>query len=379
MTANAQPPDLTAQFLDDFERLRRECDALRGRPPSDDDPYATSDAIRAREDEIVRLREKLAELEETIARLSRDGEAERKRLLGERDERIRDMEEAHGRAIARKVEELRRERAQFEEAGRRAADELAARIRGLEGQIEGRLADERAELARRFGARMAVARDRALAEIDGVLTGLASVPLGLRVAALIVDVLLVATLAATIRLGTAWGLSLPLGPFLVGTLALFALRTFASPGNGLLGISAWKIGPDLRPRGRVPLTARLACGLLHYGPLLATACTAVVDEPTARALGELGAWITDPAGSPRALGSILMDMLRPTAPDLPAAILILTLTWWGILLASVLSASWTHPGTPYLRNTTLVEAMWRVGFRRLTPPALALASLAPGD
>ncbi len=198
---------------------------------------------------------------------------------------------------------------------------------------------------------------------------------GCAVTALIVDVLLLAIVSAKLRFGTAWGQELSSETFIVGIFSVFFLRTFVSPGRLLLGISPRHIGPDLRPTGPAGFTARLFCGLSHYGPLVATAFFVASDAATTRAWMKLVEWAYHPLTSTQAFSAILVELIKPEAPAPPGVVLALTLVWWALLLVSILFSPLIYMGTPYFRNTTLVESMWRVGFQRFSLPQPKLAEI----
>jgi hypothetical protein len=266
-----------------------------------------------------------------------------------------------------------------EEARTQATAELASQTVRLEEEVRRGVKAGTAEVTRGYEARLAAARNDAIAEAEEALDRAASVPIGLRIGALVIDLVLVAATATTVRMATPWGGRLSLENFVLAAFALLSFRAFASPGGLLLGVSATRIGPALRPVGRVGLRRRLACGLLHYGPLLATGFVAVTDPPTVRALGKLGEWLREAGASPEPLGTILLELFRPSSPDLPAVVLMATLVWWSLLLLSLLVSASIHPGSPYFRSTTLVESMWRVGFRRFIPPSLDDAADSPAS
>jgi len=363
---NPENDDLTPQFLDDFDKLRRDFEELQKRANHASAPTASPEELARLEAEVARLckeREEAANREAELKRQSDTFAASQRRL-----------EEAYAETLGQKERALQNTLFEasrmVEQANAAKQAELARKTQELEEKAKSAVAAETGELARRFDARLASAWDTALSDLEDALAEIAFLPLRMRVAALVLDTMLVVAVSEVVRVGTAWGQGLSEKTFILATLGAFALRTFGSPGNWLLGISARQIGPDLRPRGPVGLKTRLLCGLLHYGPLLATGVVAVSDEATTRALGKLGQWAYDPTTSPQTLSSLLVELLRPTSLDLPGAILVMTLVWWGILLVSVVFSSSIHTGTPYFRNTTLVESMWRVGFRRFVPPAL---------
>jgi hypothetical protein len=244
--------------------------------------------------------------------------------------------------------------------------EIARRTQALDEQATKEIATQKDEMARVLNAKLGSAQDHVVLDIEDRLAKLAYVPLGMRISAAVLDILIVALASAAVRFGTARGGALSEGTFTLAIVVVFSLRAFLSPGNLCLGISAAHIGPDHRPHGPAGIKARLICWLLHYGPLGATALAAVFDPETASRLQKLAAGAVDP----RSIPETLAELLLPAAPGLSSVILTFTLVWWSLLFFSVLFSPLLHKGTPYFRNTTLVEYVARIGFQRFSLPVL---------
>jgi hypothetical protein len=108
---------------------------------------------------------------------------------------------------------------------------------------------------------------------------------------------------------------------------------------------------------------------MHYGSFLATA---VVDIPRgdARHLLELVPRTlldgrTDPV-------SAFRGMYGREPEPLTMALLLGTAAWWAIVVISFVFSPLIHYSIPYLHSTTLVESLWRIGFRRFKPPLLEM-------
>jgi hypothetical protein len=388
--------DLTPQFVRDYHKLLQ--DAQKPPPPID-----LLDKIKRLETEVERLERDQEKVERLLAESKKAAalnEALAKKISGElaatqgklkqTHEELGPKEEALNQAknalnltrdalnqaqaeaarIRRELAEaLQRERAAMDKANK-LTDQIK-RERTETGKAIDVATREIATLRKEIDRLSSSESGPYPAEIDERLAKLACVPLGMRVAGLVLDVLFLALASATLRFGPEWGGTLPeRQTFIVAMFAVFSLRAFFSPGNLLLGISARHIGPDLRPEGRAGFKARLVCGLLHYGPLVATAYLAVWDEGTREGLDHLVAWASDPGTSKRNLSAVVNELLRPSKPGLPGVILATTLVWWSLLLLSIVFSPLIHRGVPYFRNTTLVEWMSRVGFLRFSPPVL---------
>ena len=400
--------DLTAQFVRELEDLRKQV-ADQGVKPSENGVETTSASplaeIEGLQGEIKRLEAEVKKQSEEVKRLEgevkqleqgklwvftqrqNDGtlhEAELKRLRAEHAEKLETARKSHAeeldlkeKTLKKLLTELARKAKEAEGARGSIEAELAKKSRELDVEARKRLASQRAEMIGIWNAKQAATQEQILNDVESRFVKFAYMPIGSRIAALIVDLLLLTIAGAAVRIGTAWGQDLSVGQFAVLVFGVFALRSFISPGNLLLGISPRHIGPDLRPAGPAGFTARFFCGLLHYGPLVATAYFAASDPDTERALMRLGQWLLHPLADSQSFATIALQLLKPEAPAVPGAVLALTLVWWSLLLVSILLSPLIHMGTPYFRNTTLVESMWRVGFQRFSPPQLKSVKIEP--
>ena len=251
-----------------------------------------------------------------------------------------------------------------------AAESEAAKVsQALVDTAKKTIANEKSAMLGLLNAKLDSTRTQVVAEIEGTLAKLAYVPLGMRVSAVVLDLVILWLATTAIRIGTEWGRGISEPTLMVAFFTVFSLRAFFSPGDLLLGISARRIGPDHRPLGQPGLKPRLICGLLHYGPLIATVVFAVLDEETASGLKNLVGWAFNPRSNTQHLPGLISGLLKPASPGLPAAVLASTFIWWIVLLVSILISPAIHRGTPYFRNTTLVEYIERIGFERFSLPA----------
>jgi predicted nuclease with TOPRIM domain len=209
-------------------------------------------------------------------------------------------------------------------------------------------------------------------EIEAELTNAVALPLRIRLAVLVFDVIfLFIAIDFLKRTVLIWNSSAILPSlFLVASVG-FSLRTFISPGRMLLGISPRRIGSDFQPTRSAGLFARFFAGLLHYGPWIATTYFVAANPAMLKVLGKLKLWAMAPYVSKQTLPSILSELFQPSSS---ALVLAMTLGWSGVLLLSLLLSRWVHRSTPYFWNTTLVEAICRIGFERFSWPHSAFES-----
>lgn len=382
--------DLTAQFVRDYEELRRKADGPQ--PPTEllaeierlqQEVERLGGAIEKKEaalglaggdrDPIDRLERVIQEMDRRLSGETARRDEELGKLRAQFAGQVRLLNLSHDEQLAQGVkaaEQERAEQARREKAAREALEaELARKTRALADEAKRTLEAEKLKLGRLQDTRLGTIQAQVASEIEGRLSGLAYVPASMRLSGLALDVLILAMASALIRFGTEWGQGLSNGTFILAMAVGFSLRAFVSPANLCLGISARHIGPHHRPEGRVGFKARLLCGLLHYGPLIACVEVAITDERTAEGLMNLLVWAFHPGSTGRTLPDLVNELLRPDSPGLPGVILALTLAWWALLALSFVFSSAIHRGTPYFRNTTLVEYLARVGLQRFSLPA----------
>jgi hypothetical protein len=352
--------DLTNQFIRDYEQLREKAE-----------PAASPDEVKRLQEEVERLEQSVQEKEQEHRLLLKTEAAkaaeELKKARVDFAAQVKAIEGTNAERLDRKLKTAQAEYdSKLSAASEAMESEIARRTQALEEQAKKKIATQQDEMDRILNAKVGPALDHVIKNIEDGLAKLAYVPLGTRVAAAVLDFLILVLASAIVRFGTTWGRNLSDGVFALAMIAVFSLRAFMSPGNLVLGISATHIGPDHRPVGRPGFNARLFCWVLHYGPLGAAAIAAVSDPETANRLQALVASAFDPRSIPQALGEVLM----PAAPGLSSVILAFTIVWWSLLFFSVLFSSALHRGTPYFRNTTLVEYVMRVGLKRFSLPVL---------
>jgi hypothetical protein len=386
--------DLTSQFILDYEKLCKKAERPVEPPPVD--PKLLS-AVAAKQEEIERLEVKARRLMEDldlarsrVNQLEGDREKFQSQLetatLNEKKKGEEVVAKHQELALVRRTfklkfedlkkshsEELEGEKARSSRALQDSVREIEARFaedeKLLTDQIRRKVESGEAKISEGLKSRFRDDQDKALREINRQLVRLASVPLRMRLMGLILDVsiLIVVASAMNSQLPTVQFMSPQ--QFQLAILAAFSMRTFVSPGNILLGISARQVGADLRETKRAGFIARLFCGILHYGPLLAMAIVASLD-PRATPMWDLLWSDVHAFQNVTQISSPFRDLEASASPNLLVVLLVSTLLWWGLLVLSILVSPLIHRSKPYFRNTTLVESMWRVGFRRFTPPLL---------
>jgi hypothetical protein len=384
--------DLTVQFVRDYEELRERME----RQPGAVEAAPTRELL----DEIDRLRQQISQLEaraheetaresdetargleESIRRLASSHEAESRKAQALVAAKDRALEELRSRcsALSKSLDDLKESQAldlgRGEETIRQPSGELAAGPRELKGRMAGpaaRRPDADAwQVARTRDADVKALRIQILAEFESRLERVIHLPLKLRLAAIVLDLLLLA-IAVNLLVNSDPSRTEPanLPTFVVAVLAVFSLRTFLSPGRMLLGISPRQIGHGLKPIGPAGLPSRFFCGILHYAPMIIAAHYAASDPRIVAALSKLSRRVFDPESSGLRLPEIAHELFREAAP-LPAVLLALAMAWWGVLLLSILISPLLHRSTPYFRNTTIIESICGVGFQRFPWPRWA--------
>ena len=273
--------------------------------------------------------------------------------------------------------ELARKAKEGDQAKEQMEANLAQKSNALEERAKARLATERAEMTRLWNSKLETTQEQVLTEIESKLAKLTYMPLGMRVSALIVDAWLLAIVSATVRFGTAWGRGLSGKGLLWGSSWSFACVRLSHRGESCLGSRPGRSAPTFAPPARPALPRGSSVVSCTMGRSSRRPTSRSRSRRPRALLMELFGWIYHPLTSPQGLPAILAELLKPDAPALPGVVMAATLVWWAILVLSLLLSPWIHMGTPYFRNTTLVESMWRVGFQRFPPPRLKPAKGEP--
>jgi hypothetical protein len=328
------------------------------------------DLLEVKDKALEELRARFAEQAKMMDDLKRSGPVE----LDRKDKIIRDLTREMG-ALRRQFEEARAGRsspppAVDPEEMARLVEAKVKTIRDEMGRLcEAKVRANRKQMALLYDSKVKGLRGEILADVGAKLEKVNRLPWKTSAMAFAVDVSLL-TFGAKVLLENPPGWSTPdRFPLVVaGVMAAFSLRTFLSPGRILLGISPRRIGPDFRPAGPARFLTRLSCGILHYAPLIVTAYFVASDEPAVAALEKLRHWAANPGAAEFSLSSLAVDLFRPSNTSVAGVLLALTLAWWGSLALSILLSPLIHRGTPYFSNTTFVEWMGRVGFERFPWP-----------
>ena len=381
--------DLTEQFVRDFETIRERVEALPEAEPTGPAPELI--------EEIHRLKSRIADLDKEArsreAALRRKGDETRdqqakslaeseaasreaRAALASKDEEVGQLQ-SRATEVARSVIALKKSHQLELERKDQVIQQLTGELVIRRKEQEAALAKlslqassvDRKQMTRLWDDKVGMLRAQIAEEFRSKLGSVTYLPLRLRVAAFVFD-LLALTIAAGLleRWNPGWTASAGRTEMLLGVLAL---RTFLSPGRFLLGISPRHVGSENQPTGPAGLMARFFCGIFHYGPLIVTAHYLGAAPSSVEAMGKLGAWVMNPLGSLQPLSSILMELFKPSSPTLPGVLLAMTIAWWGGLAVSLLISPWVYRTVPYFWNTTLVESIWRVGYQRFPWPKSA--------
>ena len=274
--------DLTVQFVRDYEELRERME----RQPGAVEAVPHRDLL----DEIDRLRQQTSQLEararaheetaresdetargleESIRRLASSHEAESRKAQALLAAKERALEELRARcsALSKSLDDLKESQAldlgRGDETIRQPSGELAASPRELEGRMAGpaaRRPDADAwQVARTRDADVKALRIQILAEFESRLERVIHLPLKLRLAAIVLDLLLLA-IAVNLLVNSDPSRTEPanLPTFVVAVLAVFSLRTFLSPGRMLTG----DLAQADRPRAQANRPGGLAVAVL---------------------------------------------------------------------------------------------------------------------
>lgn len=384
-------PDLQldAQFLDDLNRLEDRCARLEAELKDRPGPTSTPPAGPTRaeiEAETAALRARIEELETRLAEEAQtrrsaavasnhEPDADREQLEADLQtaEAARQKLEGQLRSTLRMREQLLTRLQDADDAREKLEARLETANRALETEAD-RLRkkfdaardEAKRVLRQRLDAGNRAAREEAAQAAETALERLAYATLGDRLAAWLLDVLIVVGL----WLGPAWARGESPGGPVALAFWVFVVRSVFSPGRWLLGLSPRRIGPDGLDAGRARLRSRLACGLLHYGPLIVAVVAVQAHPETRDRLARLAAWPwTEHLGS-----DSLLELLWPATPHAADFLAAWLLVWWAVLLESVLVTTWAYRETPSRQGTTLVESLWPIGLMRsrLSPDSLEL-------
>lgn len=396
--------DLTEQFILDFETYRGQVDskvveALRRDVAALEktraeltlrledlrkSEAALKDGVRGLEEDLATDRKALSQLGETNQTLqaslktAQDASKKHLDLYNGTMTRIQELELEIARLKARPTEpapdsealvrKLKKLESELQNVKRAAEKRLETEKRNHEDQmaLSKQSYGELLEKTRRtLDGRSSWVRD-----LNRRVMRAAAAPLSLRVLAMVLD-LIVSAIVASLLVSRFPELSNP-GRMLLAWCVVFSLRAFVSPGNLAVGLSVVHVDADPRKTCRAGLLSRCFCGLLHYGPLIATATADLPTGAARRTVATLPGLIASAATGGPAIGPELERISSSIRTEdwLSMVLLLATGIWWGFLVLSILWSPLIYRSVPYLIHTTIIESLARVGFRRFKPPVL---------